>query len=218
MIALGALTGFPGGEIVDIADPKAKTFALAQFRWYRPGVLHKDQDGLWTSTLGWTGRPDGTRFPFFISPAATSNQRKETLAAFRLMLLRRYSKAAAALSLLAISAARRQGSSSIVVLFHGAEGIRTRVVCAPTMLPAENIGAFVYDKRGTGGSEGSSAGSRYLQITPWRRCEKPDGSLARAAPESDIRAAVRAAGSHHLPQHARRSISLLSFRDGCFCN
>jgi uncharacterized protein len=43
----------------------------------------------------------------------------------------------------------------IVVLVHGAERDSAREWNAlQRMLPAENVGAFVYDKRGTGGSEG----------------------------------------------------------------
>jgi uncharacterized protein len=43
----------------------------------------------------------------------------------------------------------------IVVLIHGAERDSARDSYAlQRLLPAENVGAFVYDKRGTGGSEG----------------------------------------------------------------
>src|SRR5438046_3327800 len=43
----------------------------------------------------------------------------------------------------------------IVVLIHGAERDSARDSYAvQRLLPAENVGAFVYDKRGTGGSDG----------------------------------------------------------------
>jgi len=49
---------FSSGEIVDIAPSEGDTF-----RWRKvdgtTGVLHKKDDGSWTSTLGWTDRQDG---------------------------------------------------------------------------------------------------------------------------------------------------------------
>src|SRR4029450_13675223 len=49
---------FSDGEIVDIAQSEGDTF-----RWRKldgtTGVFHKRDDGFWTSTLGWTNRPDG---------------------------------------------------------------------------------------------------------------------------------------------------------------
>src|SRR6266702_5226852 len=54
---------FPNGEIVDIARSEGDAF-----RWRRfdgtTGVLHKKQDGSWTSARGWTNRPDGHRASF----------------------------------------------------------------------------------------------------------------------------------------------------------
>src|SRR6266508_4016605 len=49
---------FPDGEIVDIARSEGNTFRWRKFDG-TTGVLHKKQDGSWTSTLGWTDRPDG---------------------------------------------------------------------------------------------------------------------------------------------------------------
>src|SRR4029453_14534554 len=43
--------------------------------------------------------------------------------------------------------------------------------------------------------------SIHSQMTPWPPCAKPGELLVRAAPGLDIRAAVRAAGSHRSPQH-----------------
>src|SRR5207248_7256697 len=45
---------FTDGEIVDIARSEGNAF-----RWRKFGVLHQKEDGSWTSTLGWTDRPDG---------------------------------------------------------------------------------------------------------------------------------------------------------------
>src|SRR5436853_459098 len=49
---------FSDGEIVDIAQSEGKTFRWRKFDG-TTGVLHKKQDGSWTSTLGWTDRTDG---------------------------------------------------------------------------------------------------------------------------------------------------------------
>src|SRR6266436_5750899 len=49
---------FPDGEIVDIARSEGDTFRWRKFDG-TTGVLHKKDDGSWTSTLGWTDRPDG---------------------------------------------------------------------------------------------------------------------------------------------------------------
>ena len=49
---------FSNGEIVDIARSEGETLRWRKFDG-TTGVLHKKQDGSWTSTLGWTDRPDG---------------------------------------------------------------------------------------------------------------------------------------------------------------
>src|SRR2546430_15044289 len=49
---------FSDGEIVDIARSEGDTFRWRKFDG-TTGVLHKKDDGSWTSTLGWTDHPDG---------------------------------------------------------------------------------------------------------------------------------------------------------------
>ena len=49
---------FTDGEIVDIARSEGGTFRWRKFDG-STGVLHQKEDGSWTSTLGWTDRPDG---------------------------------------------------------------------------------------------------------------------------------------------------------------
>ena len=99
----------------------------------------------------------------------------------------------------------------VVVLVHGAERESAREWYAlQRLLPAENVGAFVYDKRGTGGSEGKyTQDFDTLADAPWLPCEKRSELLARVVLESDIRAVAREAGSHRSRQRARLSISLL---------
>jgi uncharacterized protein len=146
---------FSDGEIIDIARSEGNTFRWRKFDG-TTGALHKKQDGSWTSTMGWTDRPDGHsasfthcargeiefdgkkahRLPFDVTDTVFEGHGGIKLAG-RLVL--------------------PKGSDPvpIVVLVHGAERESARESYAlQRLLPAENVGAFVYDKRGTGGSDG----------------------------------------------------------------
>ena len=146
---------FSDGEIVDIARSEGDTFRWRKFDG-TTGVLHKKGDGSWTSTLGWTDRQDGhtasftrcatgeiefdgkkaRRIPFDVTDTVFEG-RGEVKLAGRLVL------------------PKGNDPLPIVVLVHGAEQESARDSYAlQRLLPAENIGAFVYDKRGTGGSDG----------------------------------------------------------------
>jgi uncharacterized protein len=146
---------FPNGEIVDIAPSQDNALRWRKFDG-RTGALRKKQNGLWTSTLGWTGRPDGhtvsfsdctggeiefdgkkaRRIPFDVTDTVFEGRGGVKLAG-RLVL------------------PEGKDPVPIVVLLHGAERDSARESYAlQRLLPAENVGAFVYDKRGTGGSEG----------------------------------------------------------------
>jgi uncharacterized protein len=146
---------FPDGEIVDIARSQDNTLRWRKFDG-RTGALHKNQNSLWTSTLGWTGRPDGhtvsfsdcasgeiefdgkkaRRIPFDVTDTFFEGRGGVKLAG-RLVL------------------PKGKDPVPIVVLLHGAERESARESYAfQQLLPAENVGVFVYDKRGTGDSEG----------------------------------------------------------------
>ena len=146
---------FPDGEIVDIAQSEGKTLRWRKFDG-TTGVLHKKGDGSWTSTLGWTDHPDGhtasfthcatgeiefdgkkaDRIPFDVTDTVFEGHGGLKLAG-RLVL------------------PKTNDLVPIVVLVHGAERDSARDSYAlQRLLPAENVGAFVYDKRGTGGPAG----------------------------------------------------------------
>jgi pimeloyl-ACP methyl ester carboxylesterase len=146
---------FPDGEIVDIARSDGDTFRWRKFDG-TTGVLHKKGNGSWTSTLGWTDHPDGhtasfthcktgeiefddkeaDRIPFDTTDTMFEGRGGIKLAG-RLVL------------------PKTDDPVPIVVLVHGAERDSARDSYAlQRLLPAENVGAFVYDKRGTGGSAG----------------------------------------------------------------
>ena len=146
---------FSDGEIIDIARSEGDTFRWRKFDG-TTGVLHKKNNGLWTSTLGWTDRPDGHTASF--TRCAAGEIEFEAKKAHRIPFDvtdtvfegRGGIKLAGRLVL-----PKGDDPVPIVVLLHGAERDSAREWYAlQRLLPAENVGVFVYDKRGTGGSEG----------------------------------------------------------------
>jgi uncharacterized protein len=146
---------FSDGEIIDIARSEGDTFRWRKFDG-TTGVLHKKEDGSWTSKLGWTGRPDGHSASF--TRCASGEIEFDGKKAHRIPLDvtdtvfegRGRIKLAGKLVL-----PKGDDPVPIVVLVHGAERDSARDSYAlQRLLPAENVGAFVYDKRGTGGSGG----------------------------------------------------------------
>jgi hypothetical protein len=122
------------------------------------GLLSRDGNHAWTSTLGWTERPDGKRVSFDcaegnVSFAGISGKRmplQVTNVTFRGAGVR-----------LAGRLVMPQGAARvpIVVLVHGAEHASALdFYSLQRQFPADGIGVFVYDKRGTGNS-----GGRYTQ-------------------------------------------------------
>jgi pimeloyl-ACP methyl ester carboxylesterase len=143
------------GEIVDIAQSEGNTLRWRKFDG-TTGALHKKQDGLWTSTLGWTDRLDGHTVSFTrCTEGEIEFDRKKAYrvpfdATDTVFKGRGGTKLAGRLVL-----PKGNDPVPIVVLIHGAERDSARDSYAlQRLLPAENVGAFVYDKRGTGGSEG----------------------------------------------------------------
>ena len=146
---------FTDGEIVDIARSEGNAFRWRKFDG-STGVLHQKEDGSWTSTLGWTDRPDGHtasftgcangeiefdgkkahQIPFDVTDIVFEGRDGVKLAG-RLVL------------------PKGNERMPIAVLVHGAEHESARDSYAlQRLLPAENVGVFVYDKRGTGASKG----------------------------------------------------------------
>jgi pimeloyl-ACP methyl ester carboxylesterase len=145
---------FSDGESVDIARSEGDTFRWRKFDG-TTGVLHKG-DGSWISTLGWTDHPDGHTASF--TRCATGEIEFDGKKADRIPFDtidtmfegRGGIKLAGRLVL-----PKTNDPVPIVVLVHGAERDSARDSYAlQRLLPGENVGAFVYDKRGTGGSAG----------------------------------------------------------------
>lgn len=119
------------------------------------GLLTRGTGNAWTSTLGWTGRPDGKRVSFdcdkgtitFAGAPGKQIPLQVTNVAFQGAGVR-----------LAGRLVMPQGDARvpIVVLVHGSEHESAlKFYSLQRQFPAEGIGAFVYDKRGTGKSGGT---------------------------------------------------------------
>ena len=142
------------GNKVDVGHSKGD-----HLRWGKEdgttGLLTKGGNGAWTSTLGWTGRPDGKRVSFDCDqdtidfagvpgrgiPLGVTNvtfQGAGVRLAGRLVM------------------PQGTGRVPIVILVHGSEhDSALQWYSLQRQLPAEGIGVFVYDKRGTGKSGGA---------------------------------------------------------------
>ena len=143
------------GGIVDIAPTDSTTL-----RWRRfdgtTGLLTGKGDGPWMSSFGWTGRPDGKSVRFSSCAAGRINfdgvegrrikfdVTDTTFISHGVSLVGR------------LLLPKGTAAVPVVILVHGAEHDSARQFYAlQRMLPAEEVGAFVFDKRGTGGSDGS---------------------------------------------------------------
>jgi pimeloyl-ACP methyl ester carboxylesterase len=130
-----------------------------KLRWRRhdgtTGELTRAGDGSWTSTLGWTGRADGIRVVFAAcgSEAIRFDGVAGKRVAFDVTETRFAVEDADLVGRLLMP--KGTGTVPIVVLIHGSENDSARDYYAlQRQFPSAGIGAFVYDKRGTGGSTG----------------------------------------------------------------
>jgi uncharacterized protein len=147
------------GALVDVAPDDDDTLRWTQFDG-TTGVLHRGAEGVWKSTRGWTDRADGITVTFSACPGAqitfggvsgqriTLDVKEATFKSHETVLAGR---------LLMPTGAKQV---PIVVLLHGSEqnsalsDSSLQTYFLQHLLPAEGVGAFVYDKRGTGRSGG----------------------------------------------------------------
>jgi uncharacterized protein len=143
------------GDAVDVAPSEGDTL-----RWRRfdgtTGALHRTTGDQWASRTGWTDRPDGKVVTFADCAAGwivfdgIAGKRIEF--ASRDVTFRSHDTAIVGRLVLPVGAER----VPVVVLLHGSEhDSALDSYSLQRMLPAEGIGVFVYDKRGTGQSKGS---------------------------------------------------------------
>jgi uncharacterized protein len=143
-----------GGGYVDIAPATG-----AELRWRMTdgttGALARGPGEVWTSTMGWTGRADGKRVSFDCARDAIDfdGTRGERID-FDVVETRFDVEGASLAGRLVMP--KGDERVPVVVLVHGAELTSARDGYAlQRMVPSSGIGAFVYDKRGTGGSSGA---------------------------------------------------------------
>jgi uncharacterized protein len=129
-------------------------------RWRRwdgsSGLLHQGKGGGWVSTYGWTGRPDGKAISFSDCAAGKINFDGLTgrRIAFDVRDTRFVSHGTTLVGRLVMPAGNKP--APVVILLHGSEhDSALQFYSLQRMLPAEGIGVFVYDKRGTGASGGA---------------------------------------------------------------
>lgn len=142
------------GGVVDIAPSEGDTLRWRLFTG-ETGQLHPKAGNSWSSTYGWTGRPDGKTVSFSdcahdeIRFGGQTGKRIDfdvsdtTFESHDVKLVGR------------LVLPKGGGRVPVVVLVHGSEHESARELYAlQRMFPAQGIGAFVYDKRGTGASGG----------------------------------------------------------------
>lgn len=143
------------GALVDIGASEVNTLRWRGFDG-TVGQLKKKADGSWTSTYGWTERPDGKTVRF--SDCATGGIDFNGVEGHRIAFDVTDTKFASHGATLAGRLVLPRGNTAvpIVVLVHGSEfDSAIQSYSLQRMLPAEGVGAFVYDKRGTGASGGT---------------------------------------------------------------
>ena len=146
---------FTDGETVDIARSQGNAFRWRKFDG-STGVLHQKEEGSWTSTLGWTDRPDGhtASFTGCANGEIEFDGKKAHRIPFNVTDILFEGRGGVQLAGRLVLPKGNEGIP-IVVLVHGAERESARESYAlQRLFPAENVGVFVYDKRGTGGSAG----------------------------------------------------------------
>ncbi len=142
------------GKAIDIAPSDGDTLRWRTFSG-ETGQLHPQKNGTWSSTYGWTGRPDGTTVSFSDCSKGEILFGKQPgkRIAFDVSNTKFQSNGVTLAGRLVLP--KGGGKVPVVVLVHGSERDSALDFYAlQRMFPAQGIGAFVYDKRGTGASGG----------------------------------------------------------------
>jgi hypothetical protein len=143
------------GSTVDIAPADGDALRWRTFTG-ETGKLQQNKDGSWTSTYGWTDRPDGKTVSF--SDCAKGDivfgQQTGHKIAFDVTNTTFESNGVKLAGRLVMP--KGDGKVPVVVLVHGSEHDSALDFYAlQRMFPAQGIGTFVFDKRGTGISGGA---------------------------------------------------------------
>lgn len=142
------------GGFVDIAPRDDGTLRWRLFTG-ETGVLHQEAGGAWSSTIGWTEKTDGKSVTF--TDCADGGINFDGQAGTRIRFVVKnttfVSHGVKLVGRLVMPVGT--GKVPVAVLIHGAEHDSALTgYSLQRMLPAAGIGAFVFDKRGTGVSGG----------------------------------------------------------------
>jgi pimeloyl-ACP methyl ester carboxylesterase len=143
------------GRTVDVAPSDGNNLRWRTFSG-DTGQLHPQINGTWTSTYGWTDRPDDTSVSFSECDKGEIIFGKESGRRIVFDVHDAVFESNAVKLVGRLIMPRGSGRVPVVVLVHGSEHDSALDSYAlQRMFPAQGIGAFVYDKRGTGASGGS---------------------------------------------------------------
>jgi dienelactone hydrolase len=143
------------GRTIDIAPSDNNSLRWRTFAG-ETGHLHPQANGAWTSTYGWTDRPDGKTVSFSACDkgAISFGNEPGRRIVFDVSDTVFASNGVKLVGRLVMP--EGSGKIPVVVLVHGSEHDSALDSYAlQRMFPAQGIGAFVYDKRGTGVSGGT---------------------------------------------------------------
>jgi hypothetical protein len=143
------------GKVVDVSPDDGDTLRWQQFDG-ETGVLHKSANGAWKSTYGWTDREDGKTVRF--SPCRTGTIDFAGVAGQRIAFdVKEATFTSHGTRLVGrLLMPKGTGKVAVVIFIHGSEDASALDTWAlQRILPAEGVGMFVYDKRGTGRSGGT---------------------------------------------------------------
>ena len=145
---------FANGDVVDIGPADDGALRWRMFDG-TVGTLHP-KDGGWTSTLGWTERRDGHGVELADCARGTISFDSKTAQRIAFDVTETTFAGRGGVKLKGrLVLPKGADKVAIVVLVHGSEdSSAVQTYSLQRLLPAEGVGAFVYDKRGTGGSEG----------------------------------------------------------------
>src|ERR1700731_277371 len=143
------------GRTADIAPSDGNTLRWLMFTGER-GQLHPQENGTWTSTYGWTDRPDGKIVSFSDCDKGEIIFAKESGRRIAFDVRDTVFESNGVKLVGRLIMPKGSGKVSVVVLVHGSEQ-DSALDSYPLqrMFPAQGFGAFVYDKRGTGVSGGT---------------------------------------------------------------
>jgi dienelactone hydrolase len=143
------------GRTLDIAPSDGGTLRWRTFSG-EVGQLHPDENGTWSSTYGWTDRPDGKTVSFSDCDKGEIHFGGERGVRIAFDVSDTVFESNGAKLAGRLIMPKGGAKTAVVVLVHGSEhDSALDTYSLQRMFPAQGIGAFVYDKRGTGLSGGA---------------------------------------------------------------